>query len=595
MLFKFLANSKLMTKLLLSYLILIIFPLGILALLSYNTISQAITDKTTYSAKQSFEQSYSYLSYKLRNVSNKAIQLTANKTLRSTISTDQRNYDENLELSLKDYKALYSYLAELENPDDAIRVRIYINPSLSFTANRQNIFSLNDVNNSVWYKQLQQNKDRFIWIPSDYFSGDNTYMTNTDLKTNETLSLGMKILHPDNYTVDVGVARFDFSKLSIVSILDNANSIRNSVSYLINSHNTVVAASCDTLHEKYLFSLSGIGENKVNWNYRDIENEKYLVGTQKIKNTDWYMVSAIPYSQITYDSRRILNYLLILLIIIVSVAYTVAFIISRSITKRVSKLAERMNNLRGGKLRPMSSSKSKDEVGVLIDNYNYMTEKMSELIEYQYKSGQELKNAELKTLQAQINPHFLYNTLDMINWYGQKSGSPEILSIVSSLTKFYRLSLSKGKDTISIKDELAHVESYFVIQNMRFQNKLNLVVDVPEEIINYQILKITLQPLVENSILHGIMWRESKSGTIIISGTMKDNTITILIKDDGVGISPEKLKAITDGTLSSQGSSFGVCNVNDRLKLYYGQEFGLAYESKEGEGTIVSITLPAKL
>lgn len=592
--YKLFSNRKLITKLLLSYLLLIIIPLGLMAFFSYKVISQALTDKTTYSARQSFEQSYSYLSYKLYNIFNQSRQVAGNLQVRSIISKTPAEYIDNQLVLIKDTKTLTAYLQEKENFENITRVRLYINDGLSLSANRLNIFSIKDMENAVWHRKLLASNNSSIWIPSTYLNGDETNLTATDLLPEETLSLAMKVVHPFDYTTSVGYTRCDFSKPAIESILSNANSISDSISYIANEEGTIVALSSSTWDESYRIELDDITYHNTNWTYKSVAGETSLVGRRMFKNTDWYMITIIPYGQIAHESNRIFKYLFILMLIILSIAYITAYLISKSITKRVSKLTEKMNDLRDGKLSPMEPSESRDEIGILIEDYNYMTKRMSELIEAQYKSGQSLKSAELKALQAQINPHFLYNTLDMINWYGKKSKSPEIISIVKALTKFYRLSLSKGEDTILLREELEHVQSYFTIQNLRFENKLNLIIDVPERLLQYSILKITLQPLVENSILHGILCKESKSGTITISGTIEKDVIVLSLQDDGVGIPPEKKELLFTKGLSNSKGGFGVRNVNERIKIYYGNDFGLTYESTEEEGTTVLIRFPAR-
>jgi two-component system sensor histidine kinase YesM len=591
---KLFKNTKFITKLLISYLLLIFVSMGLMATFSYKTLSQALKDKTTYSAIQSFEQSYSYLSYKLYNVFNQSKQIAENLELRTIASKTPDDYIDNHLSLVKDTKTLTTYLQEKEDNVNIKRVRLYIDDALSLSANKLNIFSIKDIESAYWYKILSNNNSRSLWLPSLYLSGDETKLIATDLLAGETLSFSMKALHPFDYNKSVGYIRCDFPRKAIEDILSNANSISDSISYIMNGDGVIVAQSSNSWDDNYRIPLKEVTYYKTDWNNQTIINETSLVGSRKIKDTDWYMVTIIPYGQIANESNRIFKYLFLIMFAILSFVYITAYFVSRSITKPVLQLTEKMNDLRGGKLSPMTPSESRDEIGILIDDYNFMTERMSELIEAQYKSGQELKSAELKALQAQINPHFLYNTLDMINWYGKKSNSQEILSIVAALTKFYRLSLSKGQDTVSIADEIEHVKSYFTIQNLRFENKLSLVVDIPENLLQYSILKITLQPLVENSVLHGIMCKETKSGTVKISGTIDNNIIILVLKDDGVGIPPDKQTMLFTKDLSKHKGGFGVRNVDERIKIFYGNDFGLSYESIEGEGTTVFIKIPAR-
>ena len=199
-----------------------------------------------------------------------------------------------------------------------------------------------------------------------------------------------------------------------------------------------------------------------------------LVDTALIDKTDWYIVNVVPYKSFISKINGQRIYLIMIVIIFGGISLSLAFYFANSINKRISKVVEGMRGVHVDNLDKFIENDSEDELGELINNYNYMISKMSVLIDEQYKSGKEVKNAELKALQAQINPHFLYNTLDMINWMSYKNMNKEISTAVKSLAKFYKLSLNKGKDIVSIEDELAHTSLYVQIQNMRYNNRITL-------------------------------------------------------------------------------------------------------------------------
>jgi two-component system sensor histidine kinase YesM len=234
-----------------------------------------------------------------------------------------------------------------------------------------------------------------------------------------------------------------------------------------------------------------------------------------------------------------------------------------------------------------------DEISMLIRSYNYMIRRIKDFSETQYRMGLDVKNAELKALQAQIDPHFLYNTLDLINWKALRNGIPEISDIVQKLTRFYKLSLSKGRDIITVRDELAHIETYVGLQNLRFKNGIKLVLNTEENIYGYSILKLILQPIVENAILHGILCKDSKTGTITITGRLEDSIIRFSIHDDGVGMDGDKAERLFSSANPKEEQGYGIINVNHRIKLFYGNEYGLTCKSSLGEGTAVYITIPA--
>lgn len=224
-----------------------------------------------------------------------------------------------------------------------------------------------------------------------------------------------------------------------------------------------------------------------------------------------------------------------------------------------------------------------------------MTRKMDQLMADQAKAAEELRIAEFHSLQAQINPHFLYNTMDMINWLAQQGRTDDVSTAVQSLSRFYKLTLSRKQSISTIAQETEHATIYLEIQNMRYHNSISFVSDIPDELMEYQIPKLTLQPLIENAVLHGILEKDDKTGTIVLTGWIEDTSIVLLISDDGVGIPSEKLSAILsgNGNSTSGGTNIAVYNTHRRLQILYGPDYGLTYSSTPGSGTEVEIRIPA--
>ena len=215
-------------------------------------------------------------------------------------------------------------------------------------------------------------------------------------------------------------------------------------------------------------------------------------------------------------------------------------------------------------------------------------------MEQQYILGQEKKTAELKALQSQINPHFLYNTLEMIGWLAYDGTPEEIHSVVRSLAEFFRLSLNKGNDITTIEYELQLVKSYMHIQDFRFKNRITLQIDI-NDIHNYIIPKITLQPLVENAIIHGILEKPNKQGVVkVYGGLNSDGMVELSVEDDGVGMDAEQLDKIKKGKLpSSDGSGYGLDNIEKRICLFFGIERSLYFQSQPDKGTRITLVIPA--
>ncbi len=210
------------------------------------------------------------------------------------------------------------------------------------------------------------------------------------------------------------------------------------------------------------------------------------------------------------------------------------------------------------------------------------------------REQKQLRKAEFELLQAQINPHFLYNTLDTIVWSAEAGNQKQVVKMVGSLSDFFRSSLNKGKEIVTIRDELQHVRSYLEIQQIRYQDILKYEIDVPEELFDYQIPKITIQPIVENALYHGIKNKRG-GGTIVVSGKDEGETMLIQVKDDGKGMKPERLKEINKdltGTKLENTAIYGLYNVNERIRLSFGEEYGITVESTYEVGSCISIRLP---
>jgi two-component system sensor histidine kinase YesM len=227
-----------------------------------------------------------------------------------------------------------------------------------------------------------------------------------------------------------------------------------------------------------------------------------------------------------------------------------------------------------------------DEIGLLVANFRSMVGQIDGLLEAQYRAGQDLKSAELKALQAQINPHFLSNTLEMINWQALNKGVPEIAEVSRALARFYALSLNNGRDVVTLADEVAHTETYVEIQNRRFGHRIDLRVRVPKTYLRCEMPKILLQPLVENAILHGILERgEDRGGTITVSARRDGGDLLVTVADDGVGMDPARAASLLTVEPQAGRHGYGVKNIDQRVRLFAGEGHGLSFTSRPGRGT----------
>lgn len=268
-----------------------------------------------------------------------------------------------------------------------------------------------------------------------------------------------------------------------------------------------------------------------------------------------------------------------------------------SITEPISGLCEMTRRAGKGDFAVRAPEGGNDELAVLNQGFNQMVERIGNLVEDIRVEQLNLRATELKLLQAQINPHFLYNTLDTIIWLAEAGQKEQVVMMVSTLSDFFRTTLSKGRDYITVKEETAHIRSYLTIQQFRYRDILEYEIDIPAELEEYQILKLTLQPLVENALYHGIKNKRGL-GHILVSGKKQGDHLVFTVRDNGKGMDPERLayvQRLISGELKDEDapSGFGLFNVNQRLQLNYGPEYGLLLASEEGEWTEVNVIIPA--
>ena len=282
-------------------------------------------------------------------------------------------------------------------------------------------------------------------------------------------------------------------------------------------------------------------------------------------------------------------------IIIASVLVNI--LVTDSITKPIRTLCDKTAMVAKGDFTTRTTCENHDELSILSDSFNDMTSKLEQQVKSIRLEQENLRYMESKLLQAQINPHFLYNTLDTIIWLIEGDKNEEAINIVVALSEFFRIVVSKGKDLITIREEEMHIKSYLQIQQLRYKDILDYEINIPEALYGYQILKLTLQPLIENSLYHGIKMLRAR-GKITVTGEIMDELIYLHVIDNGIGMDEEKLKALrkeVESPGSEQSTGFGLANVNKRIKLNYGNEYGLDIQSKKAEGTEVIIKIPARL
>lgn len=334
------------------------------------------------------------------------------------------------------------------------------------------------------------------------------------------------------------------------------------------------------------------------------EGRDLLFMYQSSTFTGWRTVGVFPLKETIPEVRQIQFYVVSFVFVVCLFGLSASLWFSRSIAQPIFRLMSYMRRAEGGDLRTGRWSDRRDEIGMLGNSFNRMLIQIQQLISLNKLREKQKREAEMRSLQEHIKPHFLYNTLDTIHWMAQKEGASDVSDMVGALSRLFRIGLSKGNDFIPLKAEMEHISSYLQIQQTRYRNRLQIELNIPEALHELIVIKLLLQPLVENAIYHGIKGRRGP-GKITVQATVEQGKLLLRVQDDGVGMSAERLEEMerllaepmasldTSGSTKDKGSkSYGMLNVQARLRLSFGAEYGVKLESNEGEGTCVTIIHP---
>lgn len=566
-------NISLRGKILLLIVLGGIIPLGIVMAVSFSVVRKQTEERLIYALDQGYSQVYQAVEDKLSRLHNISILFAVNDMVSPVLRFDNREMDVAEQMML--FESINSYAFGLEMTLDSSNIVFYIEDSYPVVNTQSSRYRpITDVYDTRWYAGLKAGNGRPIWVLLDGNGRDGGQA-----------AIARELWSPDDYSRTVGILTIITERRSLEEMLQNA--YEGQALYLETAEGELLAAN---LPEEALPRLS-ISQRNVDdreFSRVSVEGGSCYARSSRIDGSNVYLVSVIPLEAVQ-QGMNVLNGNMGFLFLGISLAVVMVMgTMAKSITGRLKLLKEQMLQIREGNICKMEEGHSRDEIGQLIGNYNVMVDRVDVLLKEQYTLGQEKVEAELMALQSQINPHFLYNTLDMINWMSQKKESENIRSVVQAMSRFYRLTLSKGRDIVSIRDEVELCEAYMEIQKRRYKGRICYEVEVDEDILNCLIPKITLQPFLENAIIHGINEKSDGRGMILLNGWMEDGRVTLSVTDDGEGMTQEDKKK------SHQGSHYGLSNIEHRLELFFGESIPVQVESSPGIGTCVIINIPIR-
>ncbi len=449
-----------------------------------------------------------------------------------------------------------------------------------------------DVTHQDWYKKAMEKKENM------HFSTPHiqNLFDDSTRRYYWVISLSRVVELTNKGVPTLGVLLVDMDYLSISRMMQQMNTSNNGQYYYLCDGNGQII-----YHMKQMQINNGVihENNEAVSQYKDgiydevFEGEHRKLIVKTISYTGWKLVGVIPYSSFTHGMFNIRYFILILILLMAMIVALINRVVSVRISSPILKLNESVMEYEAGEKAEIYIGGSQEirHLGYSIQrSYEQINTLMREIVLEQ----NERRKSELDALQSQINPHFLYNALDSIMWMVEGERNDEAAFMISELAKLFRISLSKGRTVISIKDELQHAQSYMNIQKIRYKNAFSVVFDVDESVYSYCCVKLILQPILENAINYGVNSMDD-CGEIKVTGEKKDDNIILSVMDNGMGMSEEEVSLVlTDSNrIHKHGSGVGLVNVNNRIKILFGKEYGLLVESEPDEGTKVSICIPA--
>ncbi|MDX1357889.1 MAG: sensor histidine kinase [Clostridia bacterium] len=381
---------------------------------------------------------------------------------------------------------------------------------------------------------------------------------------------------------NIGVLLIDFRYDVIEDILYELDLGSKGYAFILNKNDEVVYHHNTSYFEddekrEELVYLAKMGKN--------VMEADRLIHNYEIEGTDWILVGVASLDGVRAARNDIVVVLWIMGSALLIIALGSGFLFSNRVAKPLKRLEAAMEEVESGKLEQEVDIKGSSEAVSLAGHYSKMMVRVRDLLDEIQSKEKYLRTSEINTLQSQINPHFLYNTLDTIIWSAEFQESEKVITLTKALAKFFRLSLGDGSELTTVKDELDHVRQYLIIQKMRYEDKLNYEFSCSDGIYDIKIPKLILQPIVENAIYHGIRPKDGP-GIVRIRAEKDSDGISFVISDDGIGYDPDSGKSS-----SYEGTGVGQRNVDQRIKLYYGEKYGLSVTSKSNEGTTVTVKI----
>jgi two-component system sensor histidine kinase YesM len=557
----------------------------------YQRTSSIIEKGVTNSILQALKQTEINISYKLNVVENVSNMLFMNKDFHTYLGQD----DENSPIGqvIDNWKNLNIIIAGAQNNKDIVKIRVFVSSKKLYSGELDNFFLLSSIQNELWYNRVIENNGRIFWR-------DTTLKKNINNEYVNVISCMRMLRNPERYDELAGILSVDTQESYIYQIISEIDITDKQNIFIIDGEGKIISYyDKDKLGSELSNNVTAakLADDEGVFKVKNSNKEVYVI-YKGIAKTDWKIVAQIPVDEISKNNSTFSNISGIIMIIGTLIVFMLALFLfagflTEDILRRVKSLIYTMEK-EGMESITSSYPTSDGDIYKLEKSFDAMIKTVRRLSEESLQAKLHEREAELKALQAQINPHFLYNTLDIVNWMAIRRGVEDIRIMVDSIAKYFRYSLSRGRDIVSISDEIELVKVYIEIQKKRFGDTFTVFYNLEDEVKLYHIPKLTIQPLIENAIVHGILEKYDSGGKITIEAKINGEDISIIISDNGIGIKKEEIEGLLKCDNLNRNNSYGLYNVNERIKLFStGDKYGVFISSIEGEYTEVEVKFKA--
>ena len=596
---KYFRNISLQRKLILTYFVLIFFPLLIVGICAYNIAATSVKFEVSRYISEVLQQVNDNIDNSVYELDRMASILSADREVLKILSKDKNRSPREI---MEDEDIMNRKINSL------INFRTNIDGFFVFSYNGE-VYCYSGADNSIrldyiftrtrWYEMMKSLKIKKLLLP--------THIQDQVLTSGQKKAVFSYVKEISDFDTrkSLGNILIDVNTDTLEKIWDKLNTKKYQEFVIIDNNKTIIYHTREELisnqfRSDYISRILKMGTGNT---ITTVNGSPTLISFNTSKATNWTVISIIPVNILFKNIGNLAYVILLIVTVCMLLSFFIAVLISRNITRPISTLRQLMKKAESGQFDMNIPVKGKDEIGALSLSFNNMIAKINSLIQTVYETKILKKEAELNALQSQINPHFLYNTLQIIDIIAEQEGIDVICSVCRSLSRMFRYSINRGKEIVPLSQEIEHVKDYIYIQKLRFKDRFDVIFDIDKKLMNNKMIKLVLQPLVENALLHGIESKKEKC-YLTISAKKSEGSILLSIEDTGVGMDEHQLKRLMDSINEEivhaeldtlERRSIGLKNVNARIRLYFGENYGVSIESQEDVGTKVTVRIPEDL